>query len=305
MRLRHKLLSNKGSSAVFFALGLTVVLTCAALAVDIGMVVHEKSRLSAAVDSAALAGAQELVSNTGNTSNVVETYLAKNTGILKQLDIKIESNNRRIEVKGIKTVQNYFARVFGQNSQDISAIARAKVENISSLKGTRPLAVIDQTFVYGQLYTLKEGAGDGTSGNYAAIALGGTGTSVYRDNLLYGYSGAISVGDEIETETGVIAKTTETSINHLINDCGHTPSCNYQYYNKTCSRIIFIPIVNTLDVNGRKYVKVLGFGTFFLEGTVNKGGHTDVIGRFITYHANGETSNEVNDYGTYGIRLVK
>lgn len=297
--------NQKGTSMILFVLSLAVIVASASLAVDIGAVAVEKAELSAAVDAASLAGAQELISNSGNTSNVVNAYIAKNSEPLKQLDILINSTERTLEVKGSKTVDHYFARVFGKNTMDIFASAKAKIETIGSLKGARPLAVEDRIFEYGELYTLKEGAGDGTSGNYAAIALGGTGSSIYRDNLLYGYSGTINAGDLIQTETGNMSGTTETSINHLINGCTHSPKCTYQYYNKNCSRIIFIPIVNTLDVNGRKHVKVLGFGTFFLEGITNHGGKADVTGRFITYSMTGSTSNEAKDYGTYNIRLVE
>ncbi|MCX7921210.1 MAG: Tad domain-containing protein [Clostridia bacterium] len=302
---KYLLKSNKGTSVVFFAIVLTVILGITALTLDIGVVVLEKSRLTHAVDAATLAGAQELVANSSNTRRVVEEYIYKNTGNLKDLSVLVDTSNRTVEVTAVKTVDYYFAKIFNKTMQDVSANAKAKVENIKSLKGARPLAIIQQTFVYGNLYTLKEGAGDALSGNYAAIALGGTGGSIYRDNILYGYNGTITVGDLIQTETGNISGTTETSINHLLRQCNHTPRCTYQYYNKNCATIIFIPIVNTLDVNGRKYVKVLGFGTFFLEGVTNRSGQADVIGRFITYSAQGETSNSVGDFGTYGIRLVK
>jgi hypothetical protein len=304
-RFSALLRSKRGTSIVFFAIMLTTISGFAALTIDIGSLFFEKSKLSSSIDSAALAGAQELVANTANTEYMVNKYIEKNAGVLKKTEISIDTSSRIISVKGYKDLQTYFARVLGIKKMEVSASAKAKVENISSLKGARPLAIIQQTFVYGNEYTLKEGAGDGTSGNYAAISLGGTGGSVYRDNLLNGYNGIISVGDQIQTETGNIAGTTETSINQLINGCTHTPRCSYQSYVKTCPRIIFIPIVNTLEVNGRKYVKVLGFGTFFLEGITNNGGQADVTGRFITYNMQGETSSAINDYGTYGIRLVE
>lgn len=297
--------SNKGTTFVFFAIVLTVIVAFAALSVDIGVIAYEKSKLSNTVDSAALAGAQELITDIDNTRNVVNNYIAKNNSGLKETNITVNQTDRTVEVTGSKTVANNFAKIFGNNSQDVLATAKARVENISALSGCRPIAVIKQTFVYGNIYTLKEGAGDGYSGNYAAIGLGGNGGSVYEDNLLNGYDGTIRVGDQIPTETGVIAKKTSNSIATLISRCNHTPPCTHTYYNKNCSRIIFIPVVDTLYVNGKKHIRVLGFATFFLEGAVNSGGHTDIIGRFITYHADGETSTEINDYGTYGIKLVK
>lgn len=305
MNISSLLKSRNGTTFVFFALILTVIVGFAALAVDIGVIAFEKSKLVNTVDSSALAGAQELVTDIYNTRNVVNSYITKNNSGLKETKIVIDESARSVEVTCSKTVKNYFANIFGNDSQDVIATAQAKVENISALSGCRPIAVVKQTFVYGDIYVLKEGASDGYSGNYAGIALGGGGASVYEDNLLNGYSGTIRVGDTIPTETGVIAKKTSDSIETLILRCNHTPLCNHTYYNKNCSRIIFIPVVDTLYVNGKKHVKVLGFATFFLEGAVNSGGHTDIIGRFITYHADGETSTAVNDYGTYGIKLVK
>ncbi len=297
--------SNKGTTFVFFAIILAVIVAFAALSVDIGVVAFERSKLSNAVDSAALAGAQELVTNIDNTRNIVNNYITKNNSGLKETNILVNESERTVEVTSSKTVTNTFAKIFGNNSQDVFATAMARIENISALSGCRPIAVVKQTFIYGNIYTLKEGASDGYSGNYAAIALGGGGASVYENNLLNGYNGTIRVGDKIPTETGVIAKKTSNSIATLISKCSHTPPCTHIYYNKNCSRIIFIPVVDTLYVNGKKHIKVLGFATFFLEGAVNSGGHTDIIGRFITYHADGETSTEINDYGTYGIKLIK
>lgn len=297
--------NKKGASMVIFALSLTFITACAALAIDIGAVMTDKSKLSAAVDAAALAGVQELIARSGNEVNVINNYISQNIGEIKAVNADISDENKEVAVSGTKKTENYFLKIFGLDMGDIQASATAKAENITSLSGARPLAVVQQAFAYGQVYTLKEGGGDGTTGNYAALALGGSGGSIYRDNMLNGYPGTISVGDRIPTETGNIAGATQTSINQLMQQCSHTPGCTYDNYNPKCAKIIFIPVVNTLQVNGKKYVKVLGFATFFLEGTANHGGQTDVIGRFITYCMEGETSTEINDYGTYGIRLIK
>lgn len=305
MNMSKLLKSRKGTTFVFFAIVLVVIIAFTSLSVDVGVIAFEKAKLANTVDAAALAGAQELVTNALNTKNVVNEYISKNNIGLKETTITVSESERYVKVTSTKNVKNYFANVFGKSSQDVTSTAKAQVENISALSGCRPIAVIKQTFIYGNVYVLKEGAGDGFSGNYAAISLGGNGGAVYENNLLNGYSGTIRVGDIIPTETGVIAKKTSNSIATLISRCDHTPPCTYTYYNKNCSRIIFIPVVDTLYVNGKKNIKVLGFATFFLEGAVNSGGQTDIIGRFITYHADGETSPDINDYGTYGIKLVK
>lgn len=300
--MNKRINSNKGSSTVIFAFSMLMMTLICALSIDTGIIAYQKARLSAAVDASALAGAQELAAGSGNTKEYVEAYAIKNHYLLKNLDVNIITDSRIVKVKGSLPVKSFFA---GVSDREIEASASAKVENISSFKGIRPFAVIQQTFRYGELYTLKEGAGDGISGNYAAISLGGTGTSNYRDNMLYGYPNIISVGDQILTETGNMSGATQTAVTTLMNNCSHNPECTYDYYNRNCSRIITVPVVETLDISGRKYVKVLGFGTFFLEGVQGNNGQADVTGRFITYTSEGETSSEINDYGTYGIRLIE
>lgn len=297
--------NNKGVSLVIIAVAMTLIMVCAALAVDVGAAATGRAGLSEALDAAALAGAQEYISNKPDTESVVKAYAEKNTDNISEITTRIDEDTRTVEVHGVKQQKSFFARIFGFNVFNISVTAAAKIENISAINGARPLAVVQQTFKYGAVYTLKEGGGSGNTGNYAAITLGGTGGSVYRDNLLNGYSGTIKVGDQIATETGNIAGTTETCITQLVKGCTHNPPCTYDYYNSNCTRIIFLPVVNTLTVNGKKYVKVMGFATFFLEGVTDHAGQADVIGRFITYNMNGQTSSSINDYGTYGIRLVK
>lgn len=296
---------KKGTSIVLFAAALTVFAACAALTIDIGAVVVEKSKLSTAVDAAALAGLQEYLTGSGNTTLVAENYLNKNIDELESTKVTIGADNKSVQVTAVKKSDNYFSTMLKESLGSITATAVAKAETIKSMTGTRPLAVVQQSFIYGKQYTLKEGAGDGINGNYAAMALGDNGSSTYANNILYGYAGVVKVGDVIPTQTGNMVMNTVQSINTLINGCTHTPACTYTDYNSTCTRIISIPVVNTLDINGKKYVSILGFATFFLEGVNNSGGSADIIGRFITYSAQGETSSTVNDYGTYGIRLVK
>ncbi|MCX7710664.1 MAG: pilus assembly protein TadG-related protein [Clostridia bacterium] len=294
--------SSKGSSIVIFALTLTIIMVMAALVIDLGNAFLVKATITSAVDAAALAGAQELVTDYSNASNMAQNYVLKNESNLKSIVSTIDADKRGIEVKATKNVSYYFAKVIGFQSRDITAAAKARAENISSLKGVRPLAVVQQTFTYGKLYTLKEGGGGGTTGNYAPIELGGTGAQKYQDNLLNGYNGTINIGDVIYTETGNMAGPTHTVIQQLVSKSADT----YDNYSIDCPRVIFLPVVNTLSVNGKKAIKVLGFATFFLEGvTIGSNGTADVVGRFITYCMDGQTSSTASDFGTYSIKLVR
>lgn len=294
--------SKTGSSIVIFALALSIFIIMAALVADLGVFFMEKANLTNSVDAATLAGAQELVTNISNVDNIVQSYISKNDANLKSIESTIDSDNRGIEVTAVKNVSFYFAKVIGYNNKDLTSIAKARVENITSLKGIRPIAIVQQTFTYGKLYTLKEGGGGGNTGNYAPIDVGGSGSKVYEDNLLNGYSGTINVGDILYTETGNMAGATQTAVQQLVNQSSDT----YDNYSLNCPRVLFLPVVNTLTVNGKKAIQVLGFATFFLEGfTQDSNGRADVLGRFITYCMNGQTSSTTTDFGTYGIKLVE
>lgn len=300
--IKRYLKNNRGTSIVIFALALIMITGMAALVLDIGDIAMEKAILSNSVDSAALAAAFELVTNKSNASNIAAEYVKKNDSTLKSVTCTIDPDYRGIQVSATNNVKYYFANVFGFKNKDITSTAKARAENISALAGIRPIAVVQQTFTYGRLYTLKEGGGGGQNGNYAPIDLGGTGAQIYQNNLENGYNGTIRIGDIIYTETGDIAGPTNLAIQRLIGQCSDT----YTTYHLNCPRVIFLPVVNTLFVNGKKAIQVLGFATFFLEGvTVAPNGKADVIGRFITYCMDGETSTTASDFGTYSLKLVK
>ena len=76
----HILKSEKGASVMFFAIALTFIAVCAALTIDIGAVMADKSKFSTAVDAAALAGVQELISKSENEDNIVNNYMEQNIG---------------------------------------------------------------------------------------------------------------------------------------------------------------------------------------------------------------------------------
>ncbi|WDU82741.1 hypothetical protein [Caloramator sp. Dgby_cultured_2] len=108
--------------------------------------------------------------------------------------------------------------------------------------------------------TLKEDAGDGYHGNYGVVALGGFGANVFRINALYGYNGKISVGDLIDTEPGNMAGVVD-DIRNYINADPYT----FQNFKRDSRRLWTLPLVNTLEVDGRKKVLVVGFAEFLLR----------------------------------------
>lgn len=301
----NRLKNRCGVTIIIFASVIVVILGFSALVTDIGYLLVEKYRLKNTADVAALAGVRELMINRENAETVAIEYIRKNDSANITYEILIPDNGYILTVKLKKKVYFFFAKVFGIYETEIYAQSTAKLAPVGAVKGARPLVVQQQSFNYGQEYVLKEGAGSGENGNYGAISLGGTGADRYRDNLMYGYNEKLRIGDIVETQPGNLHGPTEQGINYLLNRCNHEPKCTYQNYVANCPRLIIIPVVDKLDVNGRKPVMIVGFAAFFIERYENKGGHSQIIGRFIKTITDAELSEGASDFGLRGIKLVE
>lgn len=298
--------SEKGTATIIVALCMTVIFGFSALVIDIGVVSYEKSRISNAVDAAALAGAQELINNKSNVYNIVNQYLEKNDVDPMDAEIVLSDSDTKVSVTVNKDVNYYFARILGFDKANVKTKAVAICAPVIGVyEGIRPFAIEQQTLDFEQTYTLKEGGGGGSNGNYGALALNGNGSSTYVSNIVNGYNGHLRVGDTVDTETGNMSGPTSQGINTLISHCTHTPECTYNHYNINCPRIITVIMIETLDVNGRKQVTVAGFAKFFLIGVEGEGNDSIVTGKFLKTITKGDINETQTDFGLKGVKLIQ
>jgi hypothetical protein len=299
--------SEKGASTVFFALAIVVVLGCASLGIDLGLLVNERARLSNAVDSAALAGAQELVYNRGNAESVVNSYLAKNDAAPSSVKVVISEDGKNISVTAKKNVNYLLAPILGIDNDEISVNAVAKWGPLKAVtSGIRPLAIENQPLEFGNVYVLKEAAGDGTSGNYGALALGGSGSINFETKIINGYKGKLEKNQSVNTETGNMSGATRDGIAALLASCPHFPKCTFDSFQPDCPKIITVVMIDSLsDLSGKSQVQITGFASFFLESVEFMGGHTEILGRFVKTVDRGEMSEDQPDTGVYGVKLIK
>ena len=133
---------ENGAAAVFVALGMTMLLGCAALAVDLGASYHAKVRLQDAVDNAAYAAGSLLPSNKNaavmsRVTGAVEDSLRVN-GIDPEsieLDYEWDSSDNvyyAIRVNAREQVNYGFAKALGRDSGYVTATAKASAEPIES-----------------------------------------------------------------------------------------------------------------------------------------------------------------------------
>ncbi len=303
----NKLLkSQRGATVIIFGLIAVILLGFVALVTDVGMMTFHKSRLSNAVDAAALASAQELIYQLSPPETKAAQYLQKNGYLNSSIEVDLEDDNTAVRVTASYEVEFGLARLLGHNSKKVVATAKGKVLPIIGVnKGIRPFAIEKQVLNFGTQYTLKEGGGDGSGGNYGGIELGGSGARVYYNNIVNGYDSRLMVGDIVQTEPGNMSGPTENGINHLIGQCTHSPRCTFDHFDPGCPRVITVIIVDDLDVNGRSDVKIIGFASFFLEGVEGSGNESEVTGRFIKTVTSGELGETQENYGLYGVRLME
>jgi len=306
-----KCLKNKnGNSAIIFLLTSTIFIGMLAFITDAGMMYLEKSRLQNAVDAIALAALQDYPN--GESAMLTEAYRYAELNNVSPTDlvINITDSNKTITVTTNKKVQMYFARIFNITDAVVQAKASAKIGAIVATDGIRPFAVEQQNFEFGKTYTLKKGAGGAYTGNYGALALGGTGATNYRNNLQYGYNGELEIGDliaigeDLDTEPGNMSGPTYEGVRYILNQDTCT-SHDLNKLQKDCPRLIVIPVIDSFDIPGRSTVKIMGFASFFLEEIIYDAGSTEIKGTFIKTLGQGKIDQTATDYGMSGVKLVE
>jgi Flp pilus assembly protein TadG len=277
--------SQKGAVAVLVALAATCLIGMAALVVDVGLLYVNREQLVNLADAAALAGAQDLPVGTDTATATAEAYGAKNG---KPGDnVGVSTTSRSITVTASRNVTYFLAQIMGLTGKNVTATATATLTPVGAASGVAPLAIVQQDFVYDQTYTLKQGAGDGTGGNYGGLSLGGNGANVYYANLLDGYDGVLRIGQtNVYTETGNIVGKTDSAVTQRI---------------QSGNPIIVIPVIKELPTDGKKPIEIVGFAAFYLE-SADSG---VVTGKFVKTFLGNDFDETGPDYGLYNISLTQ
>lgn len=290
-------LNSRGNAAILLTFIITGLLGFTALVVDVGIVYSEKSNLSNALDAAVLAASLELHNGEAKTREIAKDYLKKNN--IDPNDAKIYITGSTIEITGKKNIKHYFAPAVGVKDSDVSARSKALIGPVGSVRGgVRPFAVEMFDYQFGDRVILK--ADTPERGNYRVVALGGSGSSAFRDNALYGYDGVIAIGDKIQTEPGNMAGTSSQIRNYI-----NSESSTFDNFPRDTIRLWTIPLVASNQLTGRTEVEVVGFGQFYVEDVQNRGGKLEFTGRFIRFVTNGVIDVDAPDTGTYAVKLSR
>ena len=186
-------LAERGQALVLFALALGVLLGFTALAVDVGIFLHQRRDLQNDADAAALAGAAYLPNATVATQKS-QDWAAKNfddgNEVVKSIQVSTyRAPNDRIAVEVEQEVSFLFGRALGLISGTMHASATAgRVPVTASCIAPWAIqgAVNDAGVNFGlnttALYTFQLSSSSWNSpGNFGALAVYGGGTSDYRN----------------------------------------------------------------------------------------------------------------------------
>ncbi|MEA1961386.1 MAG: Tad domain-containing protein [Bacillota bacterium] len=301
--------NQKGTVLVLLVLAMSALAGFTALVTDTGAVYLQRMRLSNALDSAVLAGIQELPDNTQGALEMAAAYAQQNGGNVSEFSFTVDTDNNSISGHANRQIGLFFARALGFNSTIVQAEASARLAPITSTGGVVPFGVLEDDFTFGEETVMKEGIGDGPyRGWFGALRLGGNGAHVYRDNIKYGYPGEVSIGDVIPIEPGNMSGPTRVGIDYRIGQCNHYPRCTIYSYVNGCPRILIVPIVNVQDITSEGHpdsVRVVGFAAFLVQDCVGNGNENYVRGYFIRYVIPGSTGDSGADYGLYGAQLYE
>lgn len=151
VRLNNRVRDTAGAAIALVALTMVVLLSCVALAVDVGMLVTARTESQTVADGAALAGAGKLLENqganpdeardaailAGSTDNTVR---GNNVTILPEdVDVIPEDWTVRVRVHSTQergsAIPTFFARIFGVNEVDVSTVAAAWAVKSTTIGG--------------------------------------------------------------------------------------------------------------------------------------------------------------------------
>lgn len=287
-----KLREESGQALVLAALAMVVVLGMAALAIDVGMFLQERRDLQNAADAAALAGAVDLPGSPASAIADATTWAGQNGIGPGELDgVTVSTTyvtDDTITVKVKRDVPWFFARVLGRGSDTISADATARIGSPSVIFEAMPWSLKESAkagVTYGVEVTLKYSAGTTGGGDYGIMALGGTGKSIYEENVENGAD--VILDTQIPTEPGNAVGPTESGLDARLSMCSaacdtfdevfvlvdgvwHFTSseCNpFKPEGALSTRVALIPVISDPDA-GREYVTVTDFALVFLTNAV-------------------------------------
>jgi len=286
MKSSRKRKASKGQAIFIVILALPVLVGVLTMVMDVGNLYYNQVSMQVAVDSGVLAGALYLPSYPSQAVSVAENYAELN-GIKagEIVSCTVSSDNKTVLMSTSRYLPCFFCAVLGEGTANaqtapgpgttsgtgVRASASALIVPIRAATGVVPIGVDYRTNLnFGNVLQLKQGQVG--AGNWAPLALGGTGASNYSTNVQYGYPGKVAVGDSLQTEPGNVVGPTNQAIQYRIS-MGQNQFSTGTFHNHELNdpRVMLIPIVDFSNINGRSQVPMMGFAMMWISSIDGNG----------------------------------
>jgi Flp pilus assembly protein TadG len=309
-RLRGRLRTECGQTLVVSVFGMVAMLGSAGFAVDVGTWFHQQRAEQAAVDAAALAGAQALPDNPDQAVTLAIQYAHDNRLALSANDVTISSDrypNDTISVHVTRPAQTYFTKVFGINSVNVHVSAAARSDGISSADFVAPVAVSNQQPMLQchpspctdptelDLIDLHQSGGGNAAGNFSLLDLringtGSVGQSTLADWLENGYDQSMPLG----TYTGVTGT--------MFNAGAFTQALR----DRIGTEVLF-PVYKPPIIQGgtNAQFNIIGWVGFTITGSSGGGSNGKIFGSFTRFIAQGLQSTDPGSQADFGVRAIQ
>jgi len=312
-----RLKSENGAVAIIVSIAIATLIGVIAYVIDTGWLYENRRDLQSVADASALAGVQELPENPGLATQKAIEYANQNNLSINASDVTISNtfvNNDTITVRAVREdMPMFFAGIFGQNTADVGAVATATIGSPSKVTGIIPWGFVSNDYTPGVEYTLKYGSPpEPGPGNFGALAVDGSGATVYRNSIINGATTPLSAGMWLDPETGNMTGPTRHGTNDRISNQQNYIMDSFEALTEQVgsvykltrddSQFIVVPWVTSFG-NGNQPVQILGFLQFVItysQGSVVKATFIDKAILQNNYEMGG-----VDSSGLRVIRLVK
>ena len=135
--------NDRGQAAVITVLFMATLLGAVAMVLDVGSWFREQRDTQSDADAAALASAQALPTDLGQANALAVQYLNKNdAGAGREISFSSTNvANDTVTVKVNRDAPGIFSKLFGINSVNVHATAKARAGGLQSAKWVAPIAV--------------------------------------------------------------------------------------------------------------------------------------------------------------------
>jgi hypothetical protein len=272
---------ERGQILAIVAIAMMVLLGMAALTIDVGSWYVAKRKMQAAVDSAALAGAQRLP-NFVAARDLAAQYAATNgpTGAT----FTYSGDARTLDVIGTYVAPGIFSKVFGRSTVTISAEAAASSLPLYSAQFASPLGIPESFAIPGNDIQVDAKS---PNNHLTIFALDGAGaTASVAEWIESGYSGTVKPGNfRVAPPFTLSALSVQSALQDRLGS------------------VMLAPVTN----NGAAIVgwAAVRLNAYQVTGSCSKAGQCWIRFAVLSGLFRGDGDVNVTDFGAHVIRLVR